>query len=780
MTLLGTTVGRIRLIDLAGKGGMGEVFVGYDETLERKVAVKCVSPKFRLHQTVTGRILREARILSRLDHPNICKIYDFLQEEQGDFLVMELIQGQSLGQALRQGIDSKTKLRIAIQIADVLVATHAEGVIHRDLKPDNVMITEAGEVKVLDFGIARSPEADEVSTVVPEEEEPIAVERYTHGGTLIQDSRSRVGSGSGSGDSDRRASNLAGTPRYMSPEQARSEPNTPASDMYTLGLLLQELFTEHSPLDQHPLPALMKEVSEGRSRAVEGLGNDLTRLIEQLKSLNPSQRPTASETADRLRWIRDTPKRRLRHALGIVALLLTVAGVGKYTLDLRREREAAVVARSQAEDLVAFLLEDLSAELRPRGQLELLERVARQALDYYGRSAPETTSAADFLRGTAFRNAGEVLADQGEIAPAREALESAERIHRELVRLDPEKKEWQLALVEDLLALSQVHRNLGEREPSETKIAEALEISKRLVARFPDDPATLEALGEAYYSSGLHHIFSENDLAERAFLEALEIYESLLAQDPDEGNYRFRLAVLQGQGLGQIYRERNQLAESFAAVQRAYAEFERLSSGGSFNSRWQHGFAWENRRLGGHLVDQERWSEALEHFRRAREITRLLLRFEPSQVDWRYGLSIDASSIGAVHRKLGELDQALEAYREGLAICRDLLTTEPANTQYVYCQASDLLSLGETHTALGQARQARDAWTTAAESTAPFVTDLETADEFVVEAHATALLHLGRTEEARPLVDHLRRAGWIADHDDDPFRLLCQEHGLLD
>ena len=95
MSLLGTTIGRIRLIELAGKGGMGEVFVGYDETLGRKVAVKCVSPDYRFNRRVAGRILREARILSRLAHPNICQLYDLIQEDEGDYLVLELVEGKT-------------------------------------------------------------------------------------------------------------------------------------------------------------------------------------------------------------------------------------------------------------------------------------------------------------------------------------------------------------------------------------------------------------------------------------------------------------------------------------------------------------------------------------------------------------------------------------------------------------------------------------------------------------------------------------------------------------
>lgn len=785
MSLLGSTIGRIRLIDLAGKGGMGEVFVGYDETLERKVAVKCVSPRFRLNQTVTGRILREARILSRLDHPNICQIYDFVRDDQGDFLVMELVRGQSLGKAVESGLDDKTKLRIAVQIADVLVATHAEGVIHRDLKPDNVMITDSGEVKVLDFGIARSPEADEISTFDPgKEQDPSPESRFTRDGTLIQGSIPWARESSLREDV-RRASNLAGTPRYMSPEQAKSEPNTPASDMYSFGLLLQELFTERSPLDRHPLPALMVEVSEGRSRPVEGLGKDLTRLIERLKSLNPSQRPTAKEAADRLRWIRDSPKRWLRRGLIVATILMVCAAVGKYTLDLQHERESALEARNQAmsardqaEDLVAFMLEDLSGELRPTGQLEVLEKVARQALDYYGQDGPESVGDAAFLRGTAFRHAGEVLADQGELEPALDALTSAERIHRELVAGTPEGRQWQIALATDLMHISQVYRMLGHRDEADRHIQEALQISARQVELWPDDTASRESLAEANYTWGLGELFRNNTVAEQAFETSIELYQELSAQHPENGNYKFLLAVLHGQGLGQMYALRDQPEESFAAVQKAYAAFEELTSGETFNARWLHGFAWENRRMGEHFAQKERWSEALTYYQKANEITRRLLEFEPSQADWRLGLGYDYSSIGHIYQRQGRLDEALVSYQQSLDVCEQLLATEPAHTEHISCQVSELVSIGTVWAAKGEAARAKEIWERAEELSADFAVQLEQTDDYILEARASALIYLGRIEDARVLVKHLQETGWI-DSTTSTFVELCRDNGLL-
>lgn len=154
MSLIGTSLGRIRVVDTLGIGGMGEVYLGYDETLKRKVALKAIRDDQRFDAEAKARFLREARVLSQLDHPGICRIYELVEGEDSDFLVLELIEGTSLRKAMDGGLDGPLKLYVAEMVAEALAAAHAKGVAHRDLKPENVMLTTDGEVKVLDFGLA--------------------------------------------------------------------------------------------------------------------------------------------------------------------------------------------------------------------------------------------------------------------------------------------------------------------------------------------------------------------------------------------------------------------------------------------------------------------------------------------------------------------------------------------------------------------------------------------------------------------------------------------------
>src|SRR5262245_8433492 len=153
---LDTKVSHYRRLHRLGAGGMGEVYVGFDETLKRRVALKAVHSQQRLHAESKTRFLREAQILSQLDHPNICRVYDYIEDEERDWLILELIEGKNLRQALQGGLDWSAKLKIAEQIADVLVVTHAAGVVHRDLKPGKVMITDAGVGKGRGVGLRRS------------------------------------------------------------------------------------------------------------------------------------------------------------------------------------------------------------------------------------------------------------------------------------------------------------------------------------------------------------------------------------------------------------------------------------------------------------------------------------------------------------------------------------------------------------------------------------------------------------------------------------------------
>jgi tRNA A-37 threonylcarbamoyl transferase component Bud32 len=200
--------GRYRLVRRIAAGGMGEVWEADDTVLGRRVALKVLVAELAADKRATRRFVREARATARLTHPNVARVYDFGRDGGVPFLVMELLQGETLADRLAAGpLPPAEAARIAASVADALDAAHQLGIVHRDVKPANVMLTPAGDVKVMDFGIAAA--ADE-----------------TH---------STTGSG------------LYATVAYVSPERAAGEPATPASDVYSLGAVLYELLCGRPP-----------------------------------------------------------------------------------------------------------------------------------------------------------------------------------------------------------------------------------------------------------------------------------------------------------------------------------------------------------------------------------------------------------------------------------------------------------------------------------------------------------------------------------------------------
>ncbi|HEX4039146.1 MAG TPA: protein kinase [Acidobacteriaceae bacterium] len=325
----GQTIGNYQVLSLLGRGGMGEVYLALDVTLNRRVALKLLPRDLTGDKHRVRRFTHEARAASALSHPNIVAVYGFGECELGQYLAMELVEGRSPVALAPLPLEPSLVANIGLQIARALQATHARGLVHRDLKPDNMLVRPDGVVKILDFGIARlaGPMTDDMETAL------------TLPGTT------------------------AGTPKYMSPEQVRGDWPTTGSDIFSLGTVLYELATARHPFESDSAVGFMHSILSRSPIAPYRLNPSipawLDSLLLRMLEKDPERRCTATELAQALAITEETasapvvqvgaPSRRLvgrrrelaelhgaaQEAAGGQSLMVTVSGepgLGKTTL----------------------------------------------------------------------------------------------------------------------------------------------------------------------------------------------------------------------------------------------------------------------------------------------------------------------------------------------------------------------------------------------------------------------------------------------------------------
>ena len=328
--LLGKSLGRYRILSLLGRGGMGAVYKAKDTTLGRDVAIKVLPSGFSIDRDRLRRFEQEARAASALNHPNIITIHEFGQEEGVHFIVSEFIEGETLrrriGSEKAPGgrMNAAEILELAIQITSALNAAHEAGLVHRDVKPENVMVRPDGLVKVLDFGLAKLVERRSYDTA-----------------TDLNDASEATTASGGTGV-------VMGTVNYMSPEQARGERLDARSDLFSLGVALYEMAAGRSPFardtvadtiasilekEPPPLAQFTSEVPEALELIIRKmLGKDreeryqtARELLDDLKRLKRGEAPAASSTAKKES---STGAVNLRNAaIALAALIAVIAGV---------------------------------------------------------------------------------------------------------------------------------------------------------------------------------------------------------------------------------------------------------------------------------------------------------------------------------------------------------------------------------------------------------------------------------------------------------------------
>jgi eukaryotic-like serine/threonine-protein kinase len=347
LQLTGKTVSHYRVLEKLGGGGMGLVYKAEDLKLGRFVALKFLPRELANHPEAVAQLHREARAASALNHPHICTVHDIDEYEEHPFIVMELLQGETLKQRISgKPLRHEAVTKFAAQILDALEAAHANGIIHRDIKPANIFVTSRGDVKVLDFGLAKvSPSTLEAAL-----------------GRDVAETRAFVG-----------------TLPYMAPEQLQRKAADQRTDIYAFGAVLFEMSTGRRAFTQPSTAQLVRSIRHDLPSAPRSMNPKVPPVLEQmiLKCLakEPGERfQSAKELAAELQQLAASKKSRtgVPIAVAVAAMVLLIAGV-LTTLKLRwfdRSPSASVGQAATTRQITANPIDDpvVHNAISPDGQ----------------------------------------------------------------------------------------------------------------------------------------------------------------------------------------------------------------------------------------------------------------------------------------------------------------------------------------------------------------------------------------------------------------------------
>jgi TolB-like protein/Flp pilus assembly protein TadD len=533
--VIGQSLGHYRVLEQIGAGGMGVVYRAHDERLNRDVALKVLPSGTLADESTRKRFRKEALTLSRLNHPNVETVFDFDTQEGMDFLVMELIPGVALDQKLAAGgLPEKEVLRLGIQLAEGLAAAHAEGVIHRDLKPGNLRLTADGRLKILDFGLAK---------LLHPISEPVATASLSE------------------------AHGVTGTLPYMAPEQLRGEPADARSDLWAAGAVLYELATGKRPFPQTSGPlltdAILHQPPPLPSALRAGVSTGLEAIILKALDKNPDHRyQSARELRVDLERLtvsqpvsgmvgRAAPARRWP-VVAAVALAVVAAAMLILSRVADRQARPGKAGSSRIESIAVLPLHNLSgdpaqeyfadgmtealiADLAQIGALRVISRTSVMQYKNVRRPLPEI--------------ARELHVDavvEGSVMRAGDRV----RVTAQLIEAASDKHLWAQSYERDLrdvLALQgEVARSIAQEIRIQVTPGEQAQLSK---ARRVNPEAYEAYLRGLFYLEGQHARPRFNPAQQPGQQEkAVASFERAIALDPD-----FPLAYI---GLSTIYHGR--------------------------------------------------------------------------------------------------------------------------------------------------------------------------------------------------------------------------------
>ena len=689
----GELIGPYRLERPIGSGGMGSVWLATRvDSLQRTVALKL--PHLAVGSGLAERMARERKILAKLEHPNIARLYDAGVTREGrSYLALEFVEGQAIDVFCRtRSLDIRRRVDLLVQVARAVAYAHAHLVVHRDLKPSNVLVDAESQVHLLDFGIA----------------------------ALL-----------GASDSGEPAESLtrqlgpALTPDYASPEQLRGDPVSTASDVYALGVLTYEVLTGQRPYSyprgdlyaamqailrvEPPDPSHVASTSEERRQ----LRGDLDTIVLKAMQKNARSRfSTALEFAEDLeRYLRLEPVHARPDALGyrlgrfvqrnrlatlsiaLVAISLcagisgTLWEAGRALRGERQARDAERRAERRFADLRTLthsLLFDYHDAIKDLpGATPVRAQLVRDALGYLDRLAQETEGdlALEGELASAYERLGDIqggsmFANLGDTPGALSSQQKALALRARIAAARPHEADAQRALAGAHRRVGILLWEMGDVPKARAEVETAL---RMLATAGPGgDDQSMEVVRTEDYMGRLLLEQGDSQGARAHFAIATRLLQALLAATPDAPQLLRSLSTIYEQAATAADFE-GDLRAALASHQQALQLREKLSASAPLNAEYQRmvGVSWYN--IGEVLADQSKLRPALDAYRQDSAISQRLLAADRTNQEYRGDLAYAELRVGDMLLRLGSNRQATAAYRRSQELREADVKADPTN-----------------------------------------------------------------------------------------------------
>ena len=724
---------RYTLSHLHSKGGLGQVWLARDRTLGREVAFKEIRPERAGNPEVWARFVREARITGRLEHPSIVPVYELSQRKPAGqpFYTMRFIRGRTMREAIAahharreagtaDPLEQQTLLNALVGVANAVAYAHSKGVIHRDLKPDNVVLGDYGEVILLDWGLAR---AEETPDEAAGGDGDLPVE---DGGTV--------------------AGQVLGTPSYMAPEQAagRLDEVGPASDVYGLGAILYEILTSRPPVEgADAIEILHRAVHEPRShpRAVRPeTPPPLDAICMKALAQAPKDRyESAAALAEDVRrfladepvsawrepWTRRAARWARRHrtlvSSAAVLLLAAVVALSAGTVLLGRKNREIEAQRGRAEEnfrsakgaVDRYLTQVAdSKELKAKGLEELRTELFTSAREFYRKfvamRAGDPAALADLA--SAHLNLGDISRQTGDTAQAESSYRKAEQLYASRFDQHPTWTSARTDLLSAIGDLALLYSENGQSDTAQATFRRATDLIDDAPMSARDDRAFLAIAATVFDNLGtLDNGLRKPKESEAAHEKGRALRQRLVELSPDNETYQNQLLMSEA-NLASLYATTGREKEALPHLEAAATIGEKLVSAHPDDPAFQTGLGATYNNLGGVYTLLGRDAEAREAHVRSLRIREKLAAEHPAMVDDQLYLAGSYVNLGELDVRDGRPDAALEPLGKAEGVLAGILAKSPGHAAARFYTAYALSWQARALSALGRGREAMRVW----------------------------------------------------------------------